>query len=1013
MSLQETYRRVCSELEYDTGLMEELDQARSPVQRQLFSEAQRLISDIDALYFSGDAPVIYFRRLIEFDEDRIKKLHQRIWNQNRVPLLYVITPGELRIYDCFRDPARPESEFKLDAENRLIKCFDMARRVLEGFEEFSRPQIDSGAFWKSQQERYFRADRRVDYILLERLRKVRKNLREKGLDYSTIHKLLGRSIFILYLEDRAIITDEYYGRFLDGATTLPHILKNVRATYNLFAQLESKFNGDLFPVTNVERRDVGQSHLNVISHLLMGTEIETGQMALWRPWDFSIIPIELVSAIYEEFLHEEEGRSYASETGIYYTPHPLVEFTLNEVLPWPSSNDHQWELRILDPACGSGIFLVEAFRRLVARWKFSHNTDEVSPEELTKILTEHIFGIDISPDAIGVASFSLYLALSDHLESNTIWEEFRFPHLIYNPQDPQSGGRNLFPMDTIPKEASSIAPFENSEYDIVVGNPPWKRDGLAEHISAYCSERGFAQEKAQAFLWRARDFTIKGKIALIAPSKTLVNIESKDKEFRRRLFEDNYVETVVNFSALNKASKGRGRQLFASAVWPASVFIYSPSFPEEPKSSILYCTPKPKATDNALPGIIIDASEIKFLPREKCATSDIIWKVAMWATQRDLELIEKLRNTSSTLDEYIPDEEKGRYLARGLQRPDNSGLYKDEDLAELPLIPTESVKRYWLDKDKLGIIGKKYFFRKGRKETYYAPHILLKRGPSRNRVCAMFADFDCAFTGSIYGIAVKSNEESHLKALTAYLNSSFASYFLFLTASMWGVERPRISKSELLELPGVVFEMSEAIVRSLAEKVDQIQKFTFNGIPERDARVRKLEAEVERIIYEALSLSEAERMLIEDVLEYSIGFFNEGDTSRGYDPVSPDELTDYAKTFCVAVNSILHFGQSRASATVYAGEAPLCLVSVHFNTSQENISVQFASERLQGVLANLDEKIQTEYSENLYVRRNIKIYDRDVLHIVKSNEKRFWTRSTALRDADEVLAEGIRGSRVC
>jgi hypothetical protein len=58
----------------------------------------------------------------------------------------------------------------------------------------------------------------------------------------------------------------------------------------------------------------------------------------------------------------------------------------------------------------------------------------------------------------------------------------------------------------------------------------------------------------------------------------------------------------------------------------------------------------------------------------------------------------------------------------------------------------------------------------------------------------------------------------------------------------------------------------------------------------------------------------------------------------------------------------------------------------------------------------LERKIQTEYSESIYVRRNIRFYDGDTLHITKPDEKRFWSRSMALRDADETIAEGLHGA---
>lgn len=153
-------------------------------------------------------------------------------------------------------------------------------------------------------------------------------------------------------------------------------------------------------------------------------------------------------------------------------------------------------------------------------------------------------------------------------------------------------------------------------------------------------------------------------------------------------------------------------------------------------------------------------------------------------------------------------------------------------------------------------------------------------------------------------------------------------------------------------------------------------------------------------------------MLIEDVLEYSIGFFDEGDTTKGYDSVVTDELVDYAKTFCNTVNGILQFGKQRASATIYTGEAPIRLVSVCFDNrrKEEIIDIQITSKQLEQELTNLEKRTQTRFAENLYVRRNIKLYEENMLHIVKPNEKRFWTRSIALCDADEVLVEGINGS---
>src|SRR5438046_8761371 len=101
----------------------------------------------------------------------------------------------------------------------------------------------------------------------------------------------------------------------------------------------------------------------------------------------------------------------------------LVDFILDQVLPWGDTN---YNLRILDPACGSGIFLVEAYRRLIERRR-SENKEPITFTDLAGILTTSIFGVDIKRQALRLAAFSLYLAILDYLEPKRIWTEVSFP----------------------------------------------------------------------------------------------------------------------------------------------------------------------------------------------------------------------------------------------------------------------------------------------------------------------------------------------------------------------------------------------------------------------------------------------------------------------------------------------------------------------------------------------------------------------------------------------------------
>jgi hypothetical protein len=210
-------------------------------------------------------------------------------------------------------------------------------------------------------------------------------------------------------------------------------------------------------------------------------------------------------------------------------------------------------------------------------------------------------------------------------------------------------------------------------------------------------------------------------------------------------------------------------------------------------------------------------------------------------------------------------------------------------------------------------------------------------------------------------------------------------------------------------IPQRFSDFTDEQIGKLAGNVDAIDKLMSDGLLETDAHICKIEAEIDRIIYKSLDLSKSERFLIDDVLEYSLDFFQEGENSKACDIVNTKDLEAYSTTFCDAVNSILQFGKSRAKATVYDGDAPLRVVSIRFSevNDKRTVTVSDSTDELEKVLSRLDRQIIGEYSGSIYVRRNVKIYDKNTLHITKPDEKRFWTRSMALRDADEILAEGL------
>ena len=1006
--------------------------------------------NIDSIYFSGEVPSVYFKSITSFNQDNLKKIcliHKKIWNQRKVPLLFVSTPTELRIYNCFEEPIDPERDIEKLKEIELEKYSvkDTKEHLSYLVSVLGRIAIDSSEIWKNKLiSQKLKPQKRVDAILIRNLKDTKNILLYRKIPANVIHDILIRSLFAFYLEDIGASDDKFYDKFKKGAKSYFDLLMDRKAMYDFYKFLENKFNGNLFPVTNVEREKITDADLSVISACFRGDDIRSGQLTLWKKFDFSVIPIELISEIYEIFLNKTDVEK--SEQGEYYTPHSLVDFILNERLPWADNENKNYDLKILDIACGSGIFLVESYRRLVDRWQFA-NKRKPGLKELRKILLDSIYGFEINPESIKVASFSLYLALISYLNPKTIWswKNIQFPYLVFEPDnsDKKKQGYNLYRQSSL----SNIIE-KQPKFDLIVGNPPYKRRKLSEEARNYCNTFGFAQELVMPFIHRASKFcNDKGKVALLATSKVLLIQEEPDRKFRQFLFNENYVEAVFNFSALRRPRKGHGKSIFANAVGPACILFYMKNPPKNQKQKITYVCPKPTVRDQFSDELILDALDFYYLPRQECEKPDtIIWKTAMWGTNDDFELIQNLFKKKS-LSNYL-ETNNGWYKGVGVQFLKELGNEKyDDEIHKFNFLEADDIKRFFTSEEKLKTMSNvltpkslsfylKYYKKKDKeelppikifrrinydaKQTFFKPHILIKTGQSEKKFCASFINYDCGFKEAVFGITfnklnLSKNEYDKrtkiLKALTAYLNSSIATYFLFLITHSWGVEREKVQTDEMLLLPAIPFELPDNEVRILSEKVDEISEELKKDIFRNDTI--SIENEIDEIIYKTLNLSPREQYLIEDVFNYSIDLFQEGENSKALLPVNynGNELKEYLKIICEDINEHYEFSDTRVWASIWEmpSNIPMQLVAIHFTNEHEagDIFTFQYTEELNKLIRAIDKYSYKKYAVSVYFRKVIKYYKGDLIYIIKPNQKKFWSRSQAMQDSNSILLEII------
>lgn len=993
--------------------------------KELPEEIANKIEGIDGVHYSGEHPAIIIKKVQNFEPPvliNIAKIQKEIWNNGTVVFLYVVSPFEIRIYNCNAKPVY-SSDDEIETilkEKQVETCtIDDKNKLAEIKHIFSAVGIDCGTIWMSDAgyAKKIRLKTKVDEYLVNSLIALAKKLvddidkteNNKKKSEEIVHSLLMRSIFIMYLQDRDAIPQSIWDKV--GEDDFLRILNSHEQTYNLFGIISSKFNGNAFPLVENEKSIITPKHLEYLQNCLTDGNINTNEPLLfekWRLFNFSLIRIEMLSEIYENFLSQfnPEGKK---KSGAYYTPPALVELVLNNVLP---KNETDYNKKILDPACGSGIFLAMAYKRLVERWKKAHKK-ETDFKTLSKLLKDNIYGVELDENSIKVAAFSLYLSMLDFLNPKDVWleEGKQFPNLILDEESENEQdklGSNLFRADTIKTDGK----FENIKYDLIIGNPPFGTNGLTPIIKDYCTKHKFDKQFVIPFIHKSAELIKNnGKIALLFNTKMLTNNKPTAQKFRKWLFNDNYVDKVFNLSILRKAPDDFGGHLFSSATVPVSIVFLQKSTPKKPSNTIEYWAPTTFIKNHVADGVVIDSTDIKYLPRTICQQPNSkIWKIAQWGTIHDFYLIDRF---TSNIQSYLDQNGFEYGVGLELSAPRNTPNLEIKKILHLPV---KKIFPYKTRHERFISITNEKFRRTGDVKAYKSPHVIFKEGITKNKndiqIIATYSEIDCSYYKGLVGIHSKNIEQ--LKILTTYINSAFSKYFLFLTSSSWGIERDVVKYNEVFELPNILSIENKKNKSELLELVNSIIAQIDNNKVQIDFNRTKNN----NLIYKLLSLSNKDILLIEDILTYKFSLFYDKENSIALRPIAQEkpETIAYSKMLCDEINAFLKSGNLKVNAKVYnvTPYAPLCIVKIKFSTdnkTEEPVLLK-ADNDFEKDLKIINEYTLSEYAERIYIRKQVRYYTEDEIYIAKPNQKRFWTRSQGIDDAGSIINELISKSGV-
>lgn len=1041
-----------NELDFQSGsLFSASDTPSSCAQNDWLEKGEWLAAakraEVEKLFFVGNNPVAVFA---ECGDGLLAKIraYNKAWCLARPRLLFLASQGEITVYDLAQRPVNENDENDWKNLNTL-EILDNVLGVASKLDKFHRDNIESGLLFG--EERFGDLKNRADQALIRDLKTVRLELINAGLFGDQVryaHALIGRSIFIRYLEDRGILTEKYFrnvasqkagwtellcspqlGAGIDlstHSTFYPRVLVDKEFTYALFKRLARDFNGDMFPEDENEELVVNNGHLTLIQSLLYG-DAGVNKKLFFYSYRFNIIPLDLISSIYEEFYHsstaEDEKKSKARQDGAFYTPPVLAEFVLSRVL---TTEVLSKKPRVLDPACGSGIFLVEAFRRIV-RYHWQEKKEAPTFDDLKAILKDRIAGIEVNGEAARIAAFSLYLSMLHFLDPPDIIGQIkmgnRLPNLVASEQRSPNHFHCILPINAFDSQLIEANPLWKERFgsgcaDVVVGNPPWGDPGKKADLEtkerqrvllAWCSDNGKPigdNEPSQAFLWRAHDLLKDGGNAgMLVSSGIFLKHSSTTQEFRNRLFDVINLNEVFNFSHVRKA-------FFKGAISPFTCVCFSKS--DKPPAFVKYWAVKQTMFLNNIQAVLLSKQDC-FLVDNEDLTSNKVWKVCLWGVTPDWKFIKSL-DRFTPLSKYVNREKCGQGFKKSPQK------YESDSFGDIPSLSIKGFSRYDSLHEFVEIPSKVY--RLGNTDSYRGTRLLFERGISekgvvRGQIICRVESQPFSFSSALVGLKLEREDNEIYKFILGILWSSFSRYYFFLTSSTWGIWHDAIDlDNELLTLP--VPTLDNKFQKDIIEVVEKLQNYCPqkydiyhpDGVPESEILKQRgqWEKELDDVVFDLYNFNEEQRDMVRDCCEVTLPFFYKPLDSVGVMPaVTKNDLSwieIYAKIFSLRWNAYLNNGEEmRAEVHVGAHENMLA-VEFYPADKEDRWNLKPKDNSWGYVLEQIGNKLPKPMgSSQILLDGLVHVISDDGIIIIKRNEKRFWTRTMAREDADATICK--------
>ncbi|MFZ3135871.1 MAG: N-6 DNA methylase [Thermodesulfovibrionales bacterium] len=859
------------------------------------------------------------------------QLRRYAWSA-KLPLSILTDFEEFAVYDCRIKPVKTD---KASASRIFYLTYDeYIRRWNDINSIFSRKAVLKGSFDKyAETSRHKKGTAEVDSAFLKEIESwrdifarniaLRNLITQRELNFS-VQRIIDRIVFLRICEDRGI---EDYGRLmalLNGSNTYRRLLE-------IFRYADERYNSGLFHFQKEKDRpelpDELTPMLTIDDKLLK--DIIRRLYYPESPYEFSVLPADILGQVYEQFLGKvirltSEHRAVVEEKpevrkagGVYYTPTYIVDYivknTVGKLLEGTMPKQVN-KFHILDPACGSGSFLLGAYQHLLdwhrdwyvnsdpkkwatgkypALYQAQGGDWHLTTTEKKRILLNNIYGVDIDSQAVEVTKLSLLLKVLEGENNQTLERQFKFFHERALPDlgnNIKCGnsliGPDFYEQQTIldEDERYRINVFDwNAEFpeimksggfDAVIGNPPYIQS-RSELISE--AEKGYYYKQFKTSEYQLNTYGLfiekglcilkkGGLLGMIVPNYWLST--DYDKKLRQLVFVDCTTIELVNVY-----------KVFLNAtVDTLLLMVQNPSKNIFPKEVIV------KGIDRTLNSIEERLSAIsaqKWSYQERYAINNPEDDVKISFTKNlDLKGPNSLKNYFVFKKGMQPYEEGKGTPPQTRSMMDNK-IYDSKnqvDSSYKQLLRARNIRRYFLEWQGDWIKYGKNLAASRTPALFEGPRILLQRIVSGNRLYGTFTNLPYICNTDVITLKPLSIENTSphiLFFLGIILSKTCACYLKGNNVNLDRKAFPKINMNTLETFPIPDTDFSNSLDKarhdrmvSLVEQMLSLNKhlLTAKTDHEKTSLQRQIDVtdrQIDLLVYELYELTEDEIRIVE------------------------------------------------------------------------------------------------------------------------------------------------------